>query len=165
MKGAAVSLRPARATDVDALLAIEDEAFTTDRISRRALRHSLRAGTITVVAAVAGGKPVGYALAHYRRGATVARLASIAVCRAAAGRGVGRLLLSAVERDARRRGAARLRLEVRPNNAAARALYESAGYCCIGVVDNYYEDGAQTWRYEKALRRVSGSRGAARGSG
>ena len=48
-------LRPARASDVDALIAIENAVFSTDRISRRSFRQLIERGTAeTLVAEVDG---------------------------------------------------------------------------------------------------------------
>jgi [ribosomal protein S18]-alanine N-acetyltransferase len=67
------------------------------------------------------------------------------------GRGVGAGLLVAAEAAARQRGCRELRLEVRQDNAAAMALYESAGYRRIAKLPDYYEDGAAGWRYARPL--------------
>jgi ribosomal protein S18 acetylase RimI-like enzyme len=88
-----------------------------------------------------------------RRCSTIARLYSIAVDPVARGSGLGAALLAAAERAARRRGVRRLRLEVRQDNPAAIALYETRGYRRIGARAAYYEDGADAWRYERALAR------------
>ena len=62
------------------------------------------------------------------RFAAAARILSIAVGRAYRGRGVGRLLFAnAMERFARL-GVERVRLDVRPDNAAALALYRGFGF-------------------------------------
>ena len=47
-----------------------------------------------------------------------------------------------------------MRLEVRGRNRRAIALYEGEGYCRFGRIEDYYEDGAPAFRYEKALRHV-----------
>ena len=146
-----VAIRPAEPGDVQGLVRIEDAVFPTDRLDRRALLRSLRSPTITVLTAVDGGRPLGYALLHRRRGSAIARLASLAVAREVAGRGIGRRLLDAAETSAARDGAERLRLEVRPDNDAARTLYERAGYRRFDVVEEYYSDGTTAWRYEKHL--------------
>lgn len=49
-------------------------------------------------------------------------------------RGYGRRALKAAEDEARRLGADRIELHVFGHNAAARALYESAGYATTSVV-------------------------------
>ena len=82
---------------------------------------------------------------------TLARLYSIATAPAARGRGLGATLLAAAEDAARARNCRALRLEVRVDNTAAIALYERAGYRRIGRYREYYEDGEDAWRYEKAL--------------
>ena len=151
----AVIIRAGEAADVDALLKIENEVFPTDRLNERALRRSLRSPTITMLTAVQGDRPIGYALLHRRRGSCLVRLASIAVAGVAAGRGLGKGLLEASEREAARHGARRIRLEVRPDNEAARALYEGSGYRRFAVVEEYYSDGTPAWRYEKELSGAS----------
>lgn len=55
-------------------------------------------------------------------------IAYMAVEPSAQGRGIGKRLLAAAEDEARRRGLPYMGLMVTEDNAAARALYESAGY-------------------------------------
>ena len=58
-------------------------------------------------------------------------------------RGIGRTLLDAAIAEARSRGARRLTLRVFAPNAAARALYEAAGFEVEGVLRNeFFLDGA-----------------------
>lgn len=149
--GAPIRIRRAKLADLDALVALEEATFASDRLTRRQYRHHLQ-GAALVLAAVAGGKLLGSAAVFFRRDSAAARLYSIAVARPARGTGLGAALLAAAERGARRRGADRLRLEARTDNAAAIALYESRGYRVFGRRERYYEDGAAAWRYEKQLR-------------
>ena len=60
-------------------------------------------------------------------------------------------LMHGVEALAAKRGCVVLRLEVRQDNAAAIALYESHGYRPFGEYHDYYEDGASALRMEKRL--------------
>ncbi len=53
-------------------------------------------------------------------------------------RGLGRILLQHVLREAERLGAVHATLEVRRSNAAARRLYEGAGFRIAGVRPSYY---------------------------
>ncbi len=145
-------IRPAVAADVDALLRLEEAAFATDRLDRRAFRHAVVSPTILALAAgPEGGDLAGYVLVQLRRGSRLARLTSVAVAPARAGRGLGRALLRGAEAAAREAGCDRLRLEVRADNEAARRLYQSAGYTRFAVVAAYYEDGEAAWRYERRL--------------
>ena len=82
-------------------------------------------------------------------------------------RGVGRALLNACEAYGRRHRRSALTLEVRYDNAAAIALYESSGFRQFGEHARYYADGATALRYEKSLscrpRRELGEQSAGRG--
>lgn len=145
---AAPRLRAARAGDLPALLALEAR-FPGDRLSPRQFRHHL-ANPRARLRVLADGPVVrGYHLVLMRAGSRWARLYSIAVDPAARGRGLGRRLLADAERQARAAGRRGLRLEVRQDNAAAIALYESAGYRRVAALPAYYADGAPGWRYAK----------------
>ncbi len=145
-----VAIRPGENADVDALVAIE-AVFPTDRLDRRGFRHAIRSPSIDLVVADRDGIVIGYAAIHRRRRSSLAHLASIAVEPEAAGQGIGQGLLRAAEAAALRNGCTRLCLEVRADNEAARRLYDGAGYRRVGILDDYYEDGAAAWRYEKEL--------------
>lgn len=157
-----VVIRAARPDDVDALLALEHAAFESDRLERRSFRHAVRSPTISLLVAEAEGRLVGYLMNLRRRNASATHLGSIAVAPDAAGNGVGKRLLAEAEADAAAHGAKRLRLEVRADNDAARGLYETLGYRDTGILDDYYEDGAAAWRYEKELSAASGAGAADR---
>jgi [ribosomal protein S18]-alanine N-acetyltransferase len=149
---ARVRVRRATPTDLTTLLALEQSAFTGDRLSRAQYRrHLASASALVLVAQDGAGAVLGSALLLFRRGSTLARLYSIASAPAARGRGVGATLLAAAEAAARERGCRALRLEVRVDNGAAIGLYERAGYLRIGRYGAYYDDGADAWRYEKVL--------------
>lgn len=146
-----IRIRTARRADLPALLALEQRAFRSDRLSARQFRHHLRSPSAWFAVAEVGGQLAGNALLFFRRGSRVARLYSIVVAAKARGRGVGAGLLVAAEAAARRRGCRELRLEVRQDNAAAIALYEGAGYQRIAELPDYYEDGAAGWRYARRI--------------
>lgn len=147
-----VRIRAALVADIDALLAIENAAFATDRISRRSFRLLIERDTASVLVADEGDGLMGYCVVLYRTGSGVARLYSIAVSPGTNGRGVGKALLQAAEDAAFENDRLILRLEVREDNPRAIMLYEKNGYRPIGKEPNYYEDGATALRYEKMLR-------------
>jgi ribosomal-protein-alanine N-acetyltransferase len=147
-----VRVRRAVPADLDALVALEQTAFSGDRLSRAQYRrHLAGAGATVLVAEGTRAELFGSALLFFRKGSTRARLYSIATAPLARGRGIGATLLEAAERAALDHGCRALRLEVRVDNTAAIGLYERAGYRRIGRYAAYYEDGADAWRYEKAL--------------
>lgn len=149
-------IREASPDDLDALVALERAAFASDRAERRAIRHAIRSATMSLLVAVVedaaeGPALVGAATLERRRGSRSARLSSIAVSPARSGLGLGGRLLDAAEDEARAHGFARLRLEVRRDNANGIRFYERRGYRRFAVVEDYYEDGMEAWRYEKAV--------------
>ncbi|MCX7513333.1 GNAT family N-acetyltransferase [Frateuria hangzhouensis] len=145
-------VRAATSADLDALVALELQAFSGDRMSRAQYRRHLASlGAAVLIAEAPDDGLLGSALVFFRRGSSLARLYSIATAPAGRGRGIGASLLAAAEAAARARGCRALRLEVRVDNVAAMGLYERAGYRRIGGYPGYYEDGADAWRYEKGL--------------
>lgn len=142
-------IRPARATDVDELSAIEIAVFATDRISARSFRHLIRSASASVLVATVGGEIAGYTVLLFRSGSRRARLYSIAAAPGRQGAGLGGALLVAAESEALRRGAASIYLEVRADNLRAIGRYERDGYRCFGRLELYYADGATALRFEK----------------
>ncbi|WP_099865846.1 GNAT family N-acetyltransferase/peptidase C39 family protein [Pararhizobium haloflavum] len=145
-------IRAATPTDIDALVDLENAAFSADRISRRSFRLLVSRPTAATLVCEDEGGILGYAMILFRKGTGLARLYSIAVSPRATGRGVGRALLEAAETEALGHDRYLLRLEVREDNAAAIALYRRAGYRKIGRYEDYYADHTPALRFEKLLR-------------
>ena len=144
------ALRQAVPADLEALLALE-EAFPSDKLSRRAMRHHLASPNALCLVAEAGGRLIGYVLLLRRSDSPWRRLYSL-VRAGDAPRGTGRRLLDAAL-DAARQGSAKgVRLEVREDNTAAIRLYESLGFALFATIDRYYEDGARALRMALAFR-------------
>lgn len=161
----AADIRPARATDVDALLAIETAVFQTDRLSRRSFRRLVASPSASVLVASVAGQVGGYCIVLFRAGSAAGRLYSIATSPAALGVGVGRALIEAAEKECRSRGHPVLRLEVREDNRRAIAIYEKAGFQRVGEERDYYEDGTTAVRMTKVVTgpRVSSRTSATSG--
>jgi ribosomal protein S18 acetylase RimI-like enzyme len=147
-----VRIRTAEQRDIDALMDLEHEVFDTDRLSRRSLRHFLKAPSAEVlVAEEADGRLAGTAILLFRPRSAVARLYSIAVAPHMGGRGIAPMLLQAVEKLATARGCGCIRLEVHQTNHAAIARYRKSGYREFGQRRHYYDDGGDALRFEKDL--------------
>lgn len=146
-----LQLRAATAADIPALVALEEQSFSTDRLAARNFRRFLRGGRCTLTIAEDDGRFAGYVLVLYRANTKAGRLYSIAVSAASRGRGVGEQLLAAAERAVVARGRQSMRLEVRPDNAGALRLYEKSGYRVFGSYPAFYEDGTDALRLEKDL--------------
>lgn len=152
--GAAASprVRDAALADLGALVALENQSFESDWLTRRQFRYMMtRARARTLLAEGADGSLLGYVLILFSKGTSVARLYSIAVDRQARGQGIGRRLVAAAEAVAWEQDRVYIRLEIRRDNLASQALFEGAGYRRFGVLSDYYEDHMEALRYEKAL--------------
>ena len=142
-------------TDGDArwevLAAGPGAAATMARIAARALPGAWPApGFVAELEASGGGgwlvreaagpgAPVGQLVLH--RAADEAEIRSLAVLPEARGRGAASALLEVTLAQAGVRGVRVVHLEVRVGNAAARALYERAGFRVAGRRAGYYPDG------------------------
>ncbi|MFV0281614.1 MAG: GNAT family N-acetyltransferase [Rhodoblastus sp.] len=129
---------------------IENAAFATDRMSRRAFARRIASSSSDLDVCESDAGIVGYGLVEFRTFSVFARLFSIARAQTAPA-GVGRALLASCEARAIARGRRAIRLEVREDNFRALRLYEKSGFRPIGRYDDYYEDGAPALRLEKAL--------------
>lgn len=149
---ASVRVRRAESSDLDDLVTLEERTFDSDRLSRAQYRRHLDSDSAQVLVASANHRRfLGTAVLFFRKGSGVARLYSLATQPEARGKGVGSALLDAAVQLAGRRGCRALRLEVRTDNLVAIGLYERLGFRRIGRYQRYYEDGADAWRYEKAM--------------
>lgn len=145
------AIRRATRADLDALLALEEATFDSDRISRAQWRRHIVSASAAVLVSGGSGGIDAAAVVFYRRHARGAHLYSIAVDVHARGTGLGAALLAAAEADALARGCEAIRLEVRVDNPAAITLYERRGYVRGARIAHFYEDGADAWRYAKRL--------------
>ncbi len=147
-----LTLRPAGADDLSALVELENRCFDYDRLSRRNFQWMLTRAHASLTVAEGDGGVLGYALVLFHEGTSLARLYSIAIDPRARGIGLGQKLLEAAEQAARDNDRAYMRLEVRPDNRGAIALYERNGYRPFATVRDYYEDHSEALRFEKRIR-------------
>ncbi|WP_426102531.1 peptidase C39 family protein [Pseudomonas sp. PSPC3-3] len=147
----ALFFRVATPCDVPALVALEQHCFTTDRLSPRSFQWMISRAHAELLVAEQDGQLLGYALALFHRGTSLARLYSIAIAEPARGLGLGKQLLSRIEACAVEHDCAYLRLEVRTDNPGALALYERNGYRRFALINDYYEDHAPALRLEKRI--------------
>ena len=134
---AGVRVRLATATDLPAVAAIEQAAFS-DPWSPSSYRALLGTPAACFSVADYGGLVVGHSVAWFA--ADEAELANLAVGAPWRGRGVGALLVDAVLSMAAQRGAATVYLEVRESNVAGRRLYASRHFAEVGRRRRYYRN-------------------------
>ncbi|MBI3068635.1 MAG: ribosomal protein S18-alanine N-acetyltransferase [Betaproteobacteria bacterium] len=125
------------AADLDAVAAIEREIYTHPW-TRGNFSDSLEAGYHCWIMEC-GGMIVGYSVVMIAL--EEAHLLNLSIAAGWQRRGLGRDLLCFVMKLARDYAVRRIYLEVRPSNAAARALYARAGFSEIALRRGYYPAG------------------------
>ena len=140
-------IRPLAETDLDRIVAIERASFGSPWTRGMFLDELLQGASRAWFVADSPWGIVGYAGLMEVDGE--GHLLNLAVRADARRQRVGTALLSAVFSEAGRRGLSRITLEVRPSNAVALELYESAGFEHAGKRPGYYsdtgEDAAVMW--------------------
>lgn len=134
---ARVIARPMVAADVERVVEIEAEAFTSPWKSDTFLMLLERPGAELWVLDEPEAGVLAYAVVWCIL--DQGELANIAVAAPYRGQGHGRYLLARVIEVARERGVESLYLEVRVSNAGAAALYRVFGFKEIGVRRDYYD--------------------------
>jgi [ribosomal protein S18]-alanine N-acetyltransferase len=130
----AISYRPLRKGDLDAVMAIEPEIYPHPW-TRGNFSDSLRAG-YSCWACEQDGELIGYAVMMLVL--DEAHLLNVSIAKGFQGRGLGLRLLEHLIAVARRHGAQMMFLEVRPSNKSALALYEKIGFNEFSVRKGYY---------------------------
>ncbi|HEX4843605.1 MAG TPA: ribosomal protein S18-alanine N-acetyltransferase [Limnobacter sp.] len=131
---AVFSIRPMTEADVPAVMLVEAQTYEfpwTDRNFYDSMRAGYGMHCMWLDAQLAGYIVLMQVVDEFH-------LLNISIRPDLQGKGHGKhLLLWGIE-QARMSGATGMLLEVRPSNAAARALYEKHGFKLIGVRKNYY---------------------------
>lgn len=149
-----ITLLPASVDDVQQLVSLENELFTSDRISPRQFRYLIRAANSICIKAVESGKILGYMVLLRRRASQKLRLYSIAVAAWARKLGVAKMMLGFAERAATEHGLREITLEVCESNLAAVSLYTSIGFNEYGKKRGYYEDGCTARLFSKHIKYI-----------
>lgn len=133
-----MSLRPATADDLDAIMAIERASFGDDAWSSQTMTAELSSPHNRYLVVDEAGRVRGYAGLRAPSGSPDADVQTIALAADARGSGRGRALLRALLAEAAGRGAREMFLDVRVDNTPAQELYRSEGFVEIGRRPNYY---------------------------
>lgn len=127
-------LRPMQGADIGGVVSVERNGYTHPW-SEGIFYDCLRAGYSAWVLED-GARIAGYGLMSVAAGEC--HILNICIDPAYQGRGLGRQLMEHLLDLAVDYGASLALLEVRPSNAAARALYDRLGFGEIGTRPNYY---------------------------
>jgi len=157
-----MTMRAMSGGDLDAVLAVE-QAVQRYPWTRGQFADSLDAGYWCHVDDE-GGELRGYAI--LMPAVDEAELLTIGVAASQQRKGLGRAMLGAMLELARGKNMKRVLLEVRDSNAAAFALYRSAGFAEVGRRRGYYRDanGSED-AVVMACELSDGTNGAGEGNG
>jgi ribosomal-protein-alanine N-acetyltransferase len=134
-----ITFRTMTATDLEVVLAIENDSFPHPWIRDHFLDELKSVHAFPLVALDPGKRIIGYICP--RLILDEGQILNVAVLRAFRGQGIGRILVQRALAFCRERGGATVSLEVRPSNSAAIALYHGLGFVATGIRRNYYENG------------------------
>ena len=145
-----VCLRPCEPDDFDALYEIDQACYPPGiAYSRRALRWFLRLPGAHCLAALAGGKPIGFILSEYER--PRAHIITLDVLAPYRRHHVGSNLLTTQEAWLAGHGVRRIELETATDNLPAIAFWKKHGYRTCGVLKRYYLGRVDAYWMEKSL--------------
>lgn len=150
-----VKLRLATIHDAAALRNLEEEAFSSDRLSLRSIRRLIVSTSARVIVAEDGPEFIGAVILLFRRNASAVRIYSLAVASAHRLRGVATAMLAEAEGVARTSDANKVHLEVRKDNDGAARFYRRHGFLTRGEKPGYYADGTDALRMEKPLKGLA----------
>jgi ribosomal-protein-alanine N-acetyltransferase len=134
--------------DVDAVVSIETEAFSSPWLRETFLELIDRPGLELLVLEDGEAGIIGYAVLWCILNQV--ELANMAVTPRFRGRGLGGFLLSRVLEVAREQGVEAVYLEVRVSNESAVRLYTQFGFSDVGVRRQYYECPGEDARVMRA---------------
>ena len=132
---AGIGIRPLRRADIDAVVDIESEAFTTPW-QASTFEGLLDRDGVELMVMTDGEEVIGYAVLWVIL--DQGELANLALTTSRRGAGLGSHLLQHVLDRARERGVLKLFLEVRASNARAIDLYHRFGFQDVGIRKDYY---------------------------
>lgn len=141
--GAAITIRPARRSDLPSISALEQGCFTTYNLNKRQLHYLQQRQSAVFLVAEQDDRIVGegIALVRHHKQSVSGRVYSLAVDPASRGQGIGQRLMRELLQQLRQRGVRRIYLEVEASNAPAIGLYQRLGFGSIGTLTDYYGEG------------------------
>lgn len=149
-----MTLREATPTDLDALVALEQDCYPPHQAYARAeYRYALTQARAVNFVLEETGRAIGFVGCFYHKGWRTGHVYTVNVHPSARGRRLGRLLMAACEERLLTLGMKRCVLEVNVDNEEAIRLYERCGYERTARLKDYYTQYANNdaFVYQKAL--------------
>ena len=147
-----VHLRPAKMSDLNQLVELENACFNYDQLTKRNFHWMITKANSIFLVFDYKTKIIGYGLVLINSGTSLARLYSIAVLDEFQGHGLASKMIKELEVLSSQKDCAYLRLEVKESNQGAIKLYEKLGYVKFSKKEDYYDNGETALCYEKRVR-------------
>jgi ribosomal-protein-alanine acetyltransferase len=149
-----VTIRPVTANDVQNLVDLERECFTTEAYTERQMRNLLEFSNAIAFLAKIDADIAGFVISLVEdfEGAKLGHIVTIDVAVKHRRKGIGLTLLKAAEDALSQREVRSVYLEVRAENTSALQLYRKQGYVKTEILENYYSTGIRALRMKKQLR-------------
>ncbi len=138
-----MNIREMRPEDIDQVLRINEECFTTDAWSRKAFEREFELDYSYPFVLEEDGKIMGYAVVW--KVLDDVSIMSFAIDRSLWGKGYGKRLLSFII-EYFKGEAKSITLDVRRSNLRAIRLYKSMGFKIVAERPRYYSDGENAFQ-------------------
>jgi len=148
-----VIIEPVTSHDLQNLVALERECFTTEAYTERQIRDLLESPNAIAFLARIDADIAGFviSLVEEYEGAKIGHIVTIDVAIKHRRKGTGLTLLKAAEDALLERKARAVYLEVRADNTSALQLYSKQGYVKTEILENYYSRGIRALRMMRNL--------------
>ena len=133
-------IEPFQPPDLDAIMEMEVNSFPVPW-TRRSYEDVIPLKNVRTWVAIIDDEIVGYMLTQFVMDEM--ELHTFAVRQAWRRKGIGSKLIQYLISDAKTLGLKNVYLLVRPNNMAARVLYEKQGFQIAGIRKHYYQDDGE----------------------
>ncbi len=149
-----VTIRPVTAHDLQNLIDLERECFTTEAYTKGQICDLLEYPNAIAFLAKIEADIAGFVISLVEdfEGSKLGHIVTIDVAVKHRRKGVGLRLLKAAEDALSQSEARTVYLEVREDNTSALQLYRKQGYVKTEILENYYSSGIRALRMMKQLK-------------
>jgi len=146
-----ITYRDANSMDIPVLVSLDKELFPYSPWSSGQYREEISAPTRRFIVALDEAlNVIGYA-GVFAPGGAEADILTVGVIAQHRGQGIARELMAGITKWAIDQGSIAMMLEVKTDNAAAIALYESLGYSKLNIRKDYFGTGLDALVMRKEL--------------
>jgi len=146
-----ITYRDAYSMDIPVLVSLDKELFPYSPWSAGQYREEISAPTRRFIVAIDDASSViGYA-GVFAPGGAEADVLTVGVVPKHRGQGIARALMARITEWAVAQGSIAMMLEVKTDNSAAIALYESLGYSKLNIRKDYFGSGLDALVMRKEL--------------